>query len=175
MNRRSLSCLAVVLFAIGCSKNDGSSGKQDLIQREGEPGYVRVKDDSLMNRAIKKAQDTHQEFIKALQNKTPTMEGLAIKKPFAVGKGAEHIWLNEVSWDGTTFAAVVNNEPVDTKEVKLGDHVRVKPSEISDWMYIDTDGLHGGYTVRALYYQSSPEQQKELRTQLPFTVPPLDF
>jgi uncharacterized protein YegJ (DUF2314 family) len=103
------------------------------------------------------------------------MTAFAIKKPFTAGKGDEHIWLNEVSWDGKVFSAVVNNEPVDTKEVKLGDRVQVKPEELSDWMFIENDQLKGGYTIRALFHNSPPAQQKALQDQMPFTVPAIDF
>src|SRR5207249_2155274 len=112
----------------GCSESD-------VVKRPGEPGYVRSGyDEKLMDRAVQKAKGTQSEFVTALKAKRAGTSGFAIKKPF--GKEREHIWLNNVSWNGTVFSAVVNNEPVDTKAVKIGDSVEVKPDELSDWMYV---------------------------------------
>ena len=124
-----------------------------------------------MERAIQKAKDTHGEFIQAMRGKRPGTDGFAIKKSF----GGEHIWLSDVSWDGKVFSAVVDNEPVDTKEVKLGDRVQVAPDELSDWMYVEGGSLKGGYTIRVLHYQASPVEQEEMLKQVPFSIPAVDF
>jgi uncharacterized protein YegJ (DUF2314 family) len=57
----------------------------------------------------------------------------------------------------------------------MGDRVHVTPKELSDWMYIEDGVLKGGYTIRVLHYQSSPEEQKEFLKHVPFSIPPIDF
>ena len=83
--------------------------------------------------------------------------------------------MSEVTWDGGKFTGVINNEPVDTQEVRLGDRVEVTPTELSDWMYVDGNRIVGGYTVRVLHYQQSPEEQKAFTEQTGLVVPPVDF
>lgn len=168
--RNGIFCAAALLLLPACSKKDSG-----VVKRPGEPDYVRAFDEKLMDRAIQKAKDTKQEFIDTLQSKRPGTGDFAIKKPFPAGAGHEHIWLNEVSWDGKAFTATINDEPVDTKAVKLGDRVQVTPEEISDWMYVENGVLKGGYTIRVLHYQASPEEQKEFLKHVPFSIPPIDF
>ena len=159
--------LMAALLVMSCAKSG------DVATRQAD--YLTAKDEKLMERAIRKAKATQHEFLEALQNRDPNTTGFAIKKPFPAGEDKEHIWLNEVSWDGRKFSAKVNNDPVDTKAVKLGDKVQVTPEELSDWMYIENGVLRGGYTIRVLHYQSSPKEQKEFLKHVPFSIPPIDF
>ncbi|MCE9544453.1 MAG: DUF2314 domain-containing protein [Planctomycetia bacterium] len=128
-----------------------------------------------MDRAIQKARSTYPEFVEALHKHPVGAVHFTIKKGFGAGEELEHIWLSDVSWNGKAFSAKVDNEPVDTKLVKLGDRVEVRPEELSDWMYIQDGKLVGGYTVRVLYYAASKEEQKELSNQMHATVPAIDF
>ena len=171
LTRSILLVITAALAIAGCTKSSDPGGG-NVVQREGEPDYFRGGfDQAVMDRAYAKARETHQEFVAALQDPKQTMEVFAIKKPF----GKEHIWLNEVTWDGSKFSAVVNNEPVDTSEVKLGDRVEVSPDEISDWMYVEGGALKGGYTIRVLFDSTSPQEKVELLKQFGFSVPPIDF
>lgn len=161
--------MIALLFLLGCGRVN------DNVKRPGHPDYIKTYDEKLMARAIQKAKDTQQDFVKALQSKTPSMNSFAIKRAFPAGKEGEHIWLSDVSWDGRVFEATVDNEPVETKTVKMGDRVHVTPEELSDWMYVDDGVLKGGYTVRVLHYQSSPAEQKEFLRHVDFSIPPIDF
>lgn len=178
MHSRKLLFLAACIFIFplfiicGC----GEAEDADVVKREGEPDYIRLKDDEVLDRAVAKARATYQQLLKALEVSNPDHTGYAIKKPFGTPSGEEeHIWINDISWDGVRFLGVINNEPVDTKEVSLGDHVEVPPDELSDWMYVDGNTLVGGFTVRALHYQQSAEDQKAFLEQTGLVVPPVDF
>lgn len=168
----SAACL-MSLFLAGCGR---SSDEDGVVRREGEPDYVRPADEALMNRAMQKARQTQSEFVRALRAGNAKHQGFAVKKGFPTPDGGtEHIWINEVAWNGAQFEGVVNNEPVDTKAVALGTRVTVKPEELSDWMYLNGNRLEGGYTVRVLHYQGSAEQQRAFTEQTGMQVPPIDF
>ncbi len=133
-------------------------------------------DDAEMNRAKEQARKTHQELVEALQAKDPDHSGYAVKKPFPTPEGGEeHIWISDVTWDGRAFSGTIGNEPVDTKAVKFGDPVSVKPDELSDWMYIDGQTVVGGYTLRVMHYRQTPADQKAFTDQTGLIVPPIDF
>jgi uncharacterized protein YegJ (DUF2314 family) len=155
---------AVLLLAIaGCGEGD------EVVKRSGEPDYVRVKAGSdKMEVAIRQARETVQTFLGALQSPLPGMSSFSVKKKFAVGKdGGEHIWLSDVSWDPERklIRGTVNNEPVDTKEVKLGDAATVAPAELSDWMFVQDGKLVGGYTIRAHYNLSTSAGRKRFQAE----------
>jgi uncharacterized protein YegJ (DUF2314 family) len=144
-----------VVFGQGCAQQDDG-----VVKREGEPDYVTEFDDKAMDQAIAEAKASHKQFVEALANPSDNCDSFAVKRGFRVADEpyGEHIWVTQVTFDGTNFKGVVNNEPVDTTEVKLGDTVTVTPEQLSDWMYVEDGVLRGGHTIRVLLKNSSPEQ-----------------
>ena len=121
-----------------------------VIRRAGEPDCVQVTEDKAMDRAVETAQKKVDKFIAVLRSPKASQSRFAVKKPFIEGEKVEHLWLNEVSFDGRLFHGKVDNEPVDIKGVRLGQEVTVSPNEISDWMYVQDGRLVGGYTICAM-------------------------
>ncbi len=172
LNRAAGFFLIVSLFTLGC----GEAENPDVVKREGEPDYVRSVDDEQMDRAVTKARQTYMQLVEALEAASPNHHSFTVKKPFSTPDGGwEHMWINPITWDGEKFLGEVNNEPVDTKEVKLGDIVTITPEELSDWMYIDGKTVVGGYTLRVLHYQMSAEEQKAFEESTGLVIPPVDF
>lgn len=165
-----LVTIALPLTIAACDDGSPSAGAS-------RPGVVTEYDEQLMARAIQKARDTQGELVVALAANNPNFSGFAVKKPYPVpgSTEGEHIWINDVTWDGQAFTGVVNNEPVDTKAVTMGDRVTVAPHELTDWIYIDGNKVVGGYTLRVIHHQSSPEEQKAFVEQTGLEVPPVDF
>jgi uncharacterized protein YegJ (DUF2314 family) len=52
------------------------------------------------------------------------------------------------------------NEAEETREVKNGQKVTVKLSEISDWRYQDGKKLVGGFTIRYFVDKMSPKERE---------------
>ncbi len=144
-----------MLFA-GCGENTGP--------KEDESNYATKFDKKNMDEAITKAKKTLPEFIKALKKPSPGMKRFAIKRGFKAGKkaDAEHMWIFGITYDGKIFKGRIGNQPMDTKEVKYGDIVEVKPEQITDWKYVDGGILKGGYTIRVLVKDFSPKEREKL-------------
>jgi uncharacterized protein YegJ (DUF2314 family) len=131
-------------------------------QGSSEPEYFQVtKDHAAMHRAVTEARKTVKKFIVALKHPAPGQQDFEVKKPFVQGDQVEHIWLSDVRLVGNHFEGQIDNQPRKVQGFKLGQLVSVKPKEISDWLYIDNGKLVGGYTVRAHYYELSPQQKQE--------------
>lgn len=161
----------LLLCAFACDRQEGLQ----VVRREGNPDVVYT-DDKLMDRAISNAQKTHTEFVRALEKRDPHHRNFSIKKPFLTPAGHnEHIWLTDVTWDGTKFNAVVGNKPVDVKDVHLGERISISPDRISDWMYLDDNRVIGGYTLRVLHYQRTQAEQKAFIEQTGLEIPRVDF
>jgi uncharacterized protein YegJ (DUF2314 family) len=127
-------------------------------------------DDPAMTKAIEEARSTLGKFIAAVEAPTKNQSQFSIKTPFVDGAKSEHIWLLPVTYDGKQFHGVVNNEPQDVKNVKLGDKVIIQPADVSDWMYVDDGRLVGGYTLRVLRNTLSPTERAEFDKSLPFKI-----
>ena len=153
-----VSLLVCALYA----QEKNTPAGDGVIRRAGEPDCYRITDDNKpMAEAVQKARNTTKKFIAALRSPKNNQSRFAIKKPFIEGDKVEHLWVNEVTFDGKVFHGKVDNEPVDIKAVRLGDAVTVKPEEISDWMYVQDSRLVGGYTVRCCYRHMSPPEKKQ--------------
>jgi uncharacterized protein YegJ (DUF2314 family) len=123
-----------------------------------------------MQKAVTKAQKTVRQFIDALEHPAPGETDFEVKKPFVQSGEIEHIWLSDVKFLGGRFQGTVVNVPEKIKGLKLGQVVSVNPDEISDWMYIRSAKLVGGYTIRAHYNELTPEQKQEFDHSVDFRI-----
>ena len=154
--------LTILIASLALAACDSKKSSSETIRREGQPDYVHVPDkDPEMDKAIQTARDSVDTFIAALKAPAAGQGNFTVKKPFKDGEQVEHIWLSNATFDGTQFSGRVDNEPVDVKNVKLGQTATAAKNEISDWFYIENGKLVGGYTIRALYSRMPPDEKKD--------------
>ncbi len=141
------------------------------IRTKGDPDVFQVKDDDAqMDRATRRARKTVGQFLTALQHPTATQHGFAVKKLFVKDGEGEHIWMTDIHYSGGRLHGIVDNRPTMIKGLKVGDRHSVNPDEVSDWLYIDNGHLVGGYTLRVLASELSPEQRAEFEKESKFTI-----
>jgi len=125
-------------------------------------------DDSQMNAAIANARGSVNSFIAALQAPNPNRMDFGIKMAFTQGQHTEHMWLDDVTYDGKRFHGILKNQPEKVRNVRYGQRVFVAPSQISDWMYVENGKLVGGYTIRVLRDAMSPRERAEFDKSVSF-------
>ncbi len=123
-----------------------------------------------MNAAIREAQRTLGEFEQRLAAPTPAQSAASLKVRFEEGGHVEHIWLDAVRWLDGEFEGEIGNTPEHIRHLKLGDKVKARAADISDWMVIDGDRLIGGYSVRLLRKRMSKEERTEFDRSVPFRI-----
>lgn len=121
--------------------------------------------DKDMARAIKNARRTVSDFIQRLKHPQKYDESFSIKKKIQYHGEIEHFWLSNVTYRNGVFAGKIANQPELVKNVQFGDTVKVKETEISDWMWLNRGKMHGGYTLRAMLKYMSLNQADALRAQ----------
>jgi uncharacterized protein YegJ (DUF2314 family) len=130
--------------------------------RRDPPGVISVSEnDAEMNAAIARAQETLPEFIRRVQSPPPGQTALSLKARFEQGGAVEHMWIDDVSYDGQVFTGTLGDHPEFVTNVHEGQRVVIPPERVSDWMAIENDRLIGGTTVRVLWNRMSPEERKE--------------
>jgi uncharacterized protein YegJ (DUF2314 family) len=113
-----------------------------------------------MEAAVKQAQDTVQDFLIAYRAQKPETKNFFVKKPYPTPRGSfEHMWIEVKGEADGVFEGVVSNDAEETKAVKVGQTVKVKTNEISDWKYEDGKKLMGGYTIRYFIKKMSPSER----------------
>ncbi len=80
------------------------------------------------------------------------------------------MWLSDITFKGNRFHGYIDNIPRKIKGVKMGDKVSVNPNEISDWAFVENGRLVGGYTIRVLYSELSPEGRAALEKEARFRI-----
>lgn len=159
MCRRFGIVAALALAFAGCGKDRPAD----------KVAYV-ADDDPGMNAAMGTARANVNTFVAALQAPRPGQSAFSVKAAFADGGVTEHMWLMPVTYDGTNFQGVVNNEPEQITSVKMGATVTVGPDKISDWMYVERGKPVGGQTLRVLRDGFTPAERAEFDKSVPFVV-----
>jgi uncharacterized protein YegJ (DUF2314 family) len=116
-------------------------------------------DDPEMLAATAEARKTWPEFVKAFAKKPENSESFSAKFPFDAPDQKEFMWVEVVSIKGDTVVGRLGNDPVWVKDLKLGDEVTMKVSQLSDWMYIKDGEIVGGYTVKVLMDKQKQEEK----------------
>lgn len=86
----------------------------------------------------------------------------SIKKAYPTSEGSnEHIWIEVISFEAGEFAGAIANRPVRIPDLKYNDKVRVRPDEISDWMFHMNGEIVGGRTIKVLWDRATPQERAE--------------
>ena len=116
-------------------------------------------DDPEMLAATAEARRTWPEFVKAFAQKPVSSESFSAKFPFDAPDQKEFMWVEVLSIQGDTVVGRLGNDPVWVKDLKLGDEVTMKVSQLSDWMYLKDGEIVGGYTVKVLMDKQTREEK----------------
>ena len=136
-----------------------------------DPNIVSVQDDDdRMIAATALARSSVSTFIEALKNPMPGYSGFAVKIALRGDPEDEHVWVNRIRFDGELFHGILGNQPATATSSKLGDRASARPSEISDWMYLQGRVLVGGYTIRAIRDGLSADERLAFDRSAPFII-----
>lgn len=150
---------------VGCA--DQKKSEFNTVANDGDPVTTVSSENEDMNKAILEARSTYGNFLEALKNHDSLSTDFGIKQAFSYGDGnKEHMWINELYFEGEKLMGYMSSDPVNVPRVKYGDLIEVKLDSLSDWMYIQGDKLRGGFTIRVLYDHMSKEEQQQLESQI---------
>jgi len=141
----------VILLLIGCSKEP-----ETLVRS----GY----DETAMNAAIERARKEVDQFLKVLA--ANDADSFSVKAPITDKNGTEHFWLTDVRYANGEFTGKIGNDPGIIENVKMGQDWKIKKNEISDWMFVRGERIHGGYTIDPLLPTMDEARANEMRRKL---------
>ncbi len=128
-------------------------------------------DDPKMIRAYEEAQDNFKYFWRELsweyRRIVPALDTACVKVAFSQDRDGddeplvEHMWINEIEFDGHYVSGVLLNEPNELTNVEEGDFVKVPLTQISDWLFSTRGHTYGGYTIQVLRSGMSNAERKE--------------
>lgn len=154
----------ILLFLTACNAGEQSKIDQEpqVVTRDGEPAiYTIERSNNEMNKAIEKARNSLSFFKAAILNPKNTYNNFSLKVKFVENGETEHIWLSEVIYSKGNYSGIVNNDPEYISRIKYGDVIKIDPTTISDWMYLEGDVMRGGFTTRVLFRTMSKKEKEE--------------
>ena len=100
--------------------------------------------DPIYQQQLKNVQDSIGFFITLLKSKAENHFDFFAKAEFVDGDKAEHLWFSADSLVGNKIAGLLDNEPVELKNVIYKDRVTIDLKDIEDWAIYDKDSLIAG-------------------------------
>lgn len=158
---------------------------------ENNPIFFADGADSKMIAAYQKAQETFKYFWREqsweYRRIIPGLNVSCVKIAFTQEDSGsehpivEHMWINEIDFDGDHIKGYLINEPNELTNIQVGDYVEVPLNEISDWLFAITPstkkatGLsklfsssadplpktYGGFTIQKMRSDMSPSEKKD--------------
>lgn len=123
--------------------------------------------DAKMNAAIKQARETLPVFWAKVDAHDPAISDEMVKVGLPnAHDGLEHIWMTVESHSTLTVRGRLANDPVDLPQLRYRDRLAVETSKISDWAYTKAGKQYGGFTLRAMLDQATPDQRREAEAML---------
>ncbi|MEZ5328454.1 MAG: DUF2314 domain-containing protein [Verrucomicrobiales bacterium] len=141
-----------------------------------KPPLIPVQsNDAEMQAAMQTARDRFPAFWREVSgdNKRviPALGGSMVKAYFHdadAPQNGEHMWVNEVEYDGKTITGVLADTPRQLRSVRPGQRVTFPLERLSDWFYVDDDKAIGAFTVRLLRTRMTEKQRREHDSHYPF-------
>ena len=134
------------------------------------PIYFVSSDENYMQRAFEQARESFKYFWRELywerRRIAPMLDYAMVKICFLdVINGeevGEHMWVNDVEFDGETIYGTLVNEPDSVQNVKVGDQISAKFTDMSDWLFAIDGRAYGGFSVQAMRSRIQKEHPENL-------------
>jgi uncharacterized protein YegJ (DUF2314 family) len=104
-------------------------------------------DDPRMIAAVEEARARWSEFAAAVE-RIGNPEQTLLKAPFRDGEELEHMWVAVESAGAEGATGTLVSRPFKVRTVKEGQRVEVARSEITDWVFVENEGMTGLFTEK---------------------------
>ncbi|MBS7333871.1 MAG: DUF2314 domain-containing protein [Weeksellaceae bacterium] len=154
---KTFFALAFFTLIFGCNQIENTKEIEKNLDKKGI-SLIQYDDDE-MNKAIKDARLTFDDFKEEIEN--PEDKYFAVKIGILYPGGKEHLWVVDVVNENGKYYGRVDNQPEYTNDVKLNDIIEIPLNLISDWMVIDGNQLiGGGYTLKLIRERMNPQERE---------------
>jgi uncharacterized protein YegJ (DUF2314 family) len=104
---------------------------------------VAVKDTTYLN-SIALAKQNLPIFIDSLKRRGKNHYDFYIKSRYSEGKNVEHLWFVVDTLKIQTFVGILDNVPLNLRNIKLHDKLDIKINDVEDWIIYKGDKIVAG-------------------------------
>lgn len=138
-----------------------------VVDLEQTPGAFVEPDDELVQAAAARARESLPNFLAAWRAGRPGDEDFCLKIRVRDGEVAELVWLGDLAENGEgVLSGLLDNPPVQVRNLRVGQRIGVDPSEILDWAYRRDGRMVGNFSLRALLPRMSASEARKARALL---------
>ena len=140
-------------------------------------------DDPEIFRASARARETFRYFWNQValdfNRIIPALELATLKVPFSDDfsdpqSQVEHMWVEQITFDGVNIFGVLLNSPNWLKSVNAGDEVQFPLAQVSDWLCVLDGKVHGAHTVQVVRSRMDEAEREEYDQAWGLDFPPPD-
>ena len=124
-----------------------------------------------LEKAYQNARDTFKYFWRELsweyRRIIPSLDMAMVKIAFSddsladPSQQTEYLWVNDLSFDGTTIYGTIINQPHWLTNVSEGDLVHVGLDVLADWIFTLNNEVYGAFTINQMRASMSQEERAE--------------
>lgn len=121
-----------------------------LFEQSSQPPVVPVSgDDPRLRTAVARARKRWPEFVKHFEERQPD-QTFSVKARIGDNDAAEFMWISVTGLENGWIYGRLDNDPIELTSIRCGDRVRIKVSDLNDWLYTDGNEMVGGFTIEVL-------------------------
>ena len=137
---------------------------QTVLEKSKRDETVRIRqDDADMEDAFRKARTTLKEFLALARNPRPTITNYAVKIGIPDRDQREFFWISRFTQHHGRLVGRIDNTPRLVRNVREGERISFKESEVVDWLYRENGKMFGNYTACALIKKEPPKQAEAFK------------
>ena len=158
--------LWIVVGSLAAVSAYAPAAGQSLLEKSRSDQIASVpKDDSDMESAFRKARATLKEFLALVVAPRPSITNYAVKIGIPDRENVEYFWISRfVQIDGLLIGKI-DNTPRSVKNVRKGERISFKESDVVDWLYRENGKMIGDYTACALIKKEPKEHAEAFKKQ----------
>lgn len=143
---------------------------QTLLEKARRDEIVRVPDnDADMKAAFQKARSTLEDFLSIAREARPSITNYAVKIPVRGNGSTEYFWISRFTESNGRLVGRIDNNPRMVDNVKIGQLISFKKTDVVDWLYRENGKMIGNYTGCVLIKHEPPEDVEALKQRFGFS------
>jgi uncharacterized protein YegJ (DUF2314 family) len=137
------------------------AGGQSVLERGRRDQVAHVpRGDPDMEAAFRKAQATLKEFLVLVRTPRPSITNYAVKIGIPDRDEVEYFWISRFIQKDGLLIGRIDNTPRSVRNVREGESIIFKESDVVDWLYREDGKMIGNYTACVLI-RKEPKEQAE--------------
>ena len=166
--------LSIVLLAATLTALLGRPGHaQSTLEKSQRDEIALVpNDDPDMAAAFRKAKETLDGFLAKVHDPRPSITAYAVKIPIRDKDETEYFWISRFAQRDGRLIGRIDNTPRLVHNVKEGEEISFKPSDVVDWLYLENEKMVGNFTACVIIKHDTPQDAEAFKRHYGLTCEP---